>query len=128
MRVPTKIPTLLGVLIIVVIISSIVVLERIFRTPSGASSSQKPNQVKITNLSDTTFTVSWTTDAPTTGVVSVATRGKPSRVYYDERDLSGTLGSYTTHFVNIRDGTPQTQYDVAILSNSALYTVKIASK
>jgi hypothetical protein len=78
--------------------------------------------MKITNLSDTSFSVSWMTDSAATGTLLVSTTGKSNRIYYDERDTNGKLGSYTTHMVTIRDATANTPYSFKILSDGKQFT------
>lgn len=117
MRLPTKIPTLLALILIIILIGGVIVLERIFRTPSTASGSQKPEHVHFTNISDTSFSVTWTTQLPTTGTVLVSAPDKSNQIYYDERDANGKLSPFVTHSVTIRDAKPLTDYSITLLSN-----------
>ncbi len=70
MQKKTKIPTILGVLFLVFGVAGGVVLvnrEAIFGI--GAAPESTPKDVRITNVTDTSFSVSWITDKPTTGFV-----------------------------------------------------------
>jgi hypothetical protein len=123
MNFPFRIPTIVGLLLCVVVVGTIIFFtERALRAPSGASGSQQPQSVKITNITNTTFAVSWMTESPTTGTLLVSTRGKSNRVYYDERDAQGKLNSYRSHHITIRDAQPSTTYTFKILSNGKSYT------
>lgn len=118
MKFPTRIPTIIGILLLVVLISGIAFfVERVFRTETKASGSREPKQIRITNISDTAYTVSWTTELPTTGTLLVATKGKSNKVYFDERDHTGNLGEYHAHSITVRDVLADSDYTVTPLIN-----------
>lgn len=121
MKLPSKIPTILGLILVITIIGGIIMLERIFRSPSMASGSQAPENVHITNVSDTSFTFSWTTQLPASGTILVSSTGKNNYMYYDERDATGKLGSYVTHNITVRDAKPSSDYSISLLSNGKQY-------
>jgi len=121
MKLPTRIPTILGLLLVVVIVAGVIVLEQVFRSPSNASGSQQPENITITNISDTSFAFSWTTQLPATGTLLVSSQGRSNRIYFDSRDITGKLGTYTTHMVSVRDASAQTEYSITILSNGKQY-------
>lgn len=123
----TKIPTLLGLLLVVILIGTMAVgSEMYFRTTTAASGSIQPKQVEITNVNDTTFTVSWTTESPATGAISVTSPRLPAQVVFDDQDTGGipttaakksALEPRTIHSTTFRAGVPNTDYAVTILSN-----------
>lgn len=122
MKLPSRIPTLIGILLLILVVGLVVFFtENAFRSPSKASGSQEPKNTKVTNLSDATFTVSWMTERPTTGTLLVATNGKTSTVYYDERDTTGKLTAYTSHSITVRDAHPNTLYSATPLINGKPY-------
>ena len=121
MKFPAKIPTPIALLLLAVVIGGIVFLERVFRTSSNASGSEVPDRVTFTNVTDATFTASWVTQLPTTGAVLVSAPGKTNQIYYDQRDSTGKLGSYTTHSVVIQDAQPSMQYSVIPIANGQQY-------
>jgi hypothetical protein len=121
MKFSTKIPTIVGLLLLIGIIGSIIVLERVFRSPSTASESSQPDNITITNISDTSFTFTWTTQLAATGTILVSTTGKSNRIYYDERDSTGKLGAYTTHSITVRDAAPGGAYSISLLSGGKQY-------
>lgn len=125
MRLSFRIPTIAGLFLVILLVGTVIFFtERVLRSPSGAAASQEPQNPKITNVTDSTFTVSWTTESKTTGTILVSSPGKSNRMYYDERDTSGKLGSYTTHAVTIRDAQAKTPYSWKILSNGRSYLDK----
>ncbi|KKW10300.1 MAG: hypothetical protein UY49_C0027G0002 [Microgenomates group bacterium GW2011_GWC1_49_7] len=117
MRFPTKIPTLLGIILLVLTVGAVVAgFETYSRSVATASGSIRPDQVRITNVTDTMFTVSWTTELPATGAISLSSPKMNARVIFDEQDTI-KQGKYTTHSVTFRSATPDTEYAVTILSN-----------
>jgi hypothetical protein len=117
MRLPTKIPTIVGILMVILIVGAIAVgSESYFRTATTASGSIKPANVQITNVSDTMFTVSWTTQLAATGALSVTTP-KGTQVLFDDQDTKGQ-GHFVSHSVTLRAASPDTDYNITILSNS----------
>jgi hypothetical protein len=121
MKLPSKMPTILGLILVITIMSGIIILERTFRSPSMASESQAPENIHTTNVSDTTFTFSWTTQLPASGTILVSTTGKNNYMYYDERDATGKLGLYVTHSITVRDAKPSNDYSISLLSNGKQY-------
>lgn len=126
MHLPTKIPTIVGILMVVLIVSALAVgSESYFRTATTASGSIQPANVQITNVTDTTFTVSWTTQLPATGALSVAS-SKGTQILFDDQDTANTIqttgskgqGQYVTHSVTFRAAVPDTDYSITILSNN----------
>lgn len=88
-----------------------------------ASPTAVPKQVKITNISDKSLTVSWITD---TNVVGYVKYGKSSGEIKgrkgDVRDQkSGSTGSYTTHLVELDGLEPNSIYYLKIGSGSEDY-------
>jgi len=126
---PKKIPTILGLLLV---IGAIMIFSLAYNklTPlmSRASVSQAPRDVVISNVSDTTFTVSWITNVATTGVITVDETGGTKYTAFDDRDqppssanAKPTVNTYTTHMVTVRSAKPDTAYQIRILSDSKVY-------
>lgn len=111
-----KIPTLVGVLILLAGLGAGIVLvsqRQFIGTKAGPTES--PKNVKITNKSTNGFTVSWTTDTSVTGFAKFSEN--PAQVTTpagDARDqISGTAQSYTNHYININGlGADKTYYFV----------------
>lgn len=129
MHFPKKIPTLLGLFLAVLLVGGFIVgFEQASRMPSIASADIEPKNVEVTNVSDTSFTVSWITNAPTTGAVIVAGLSQKPEVVFDQRDLSSDqstngshLGQYSTHSTIFRSGGPNTSYTIQVLSNGKTF-------
>ena len=116
MRFPKKIPTIVGILMVILIVGIIAIgSESYSRAVTTASGSIQPANVIITNVTDTTFTVSWTTELPATGAISLTTP-QGTQVLFDEQD-STNQGKYLTHSVTFRAAAADTDYSITILSN-----------
>lgn len=112
MKLPNKIPTILGILLVLIIVGVVAVGSEVFlQTQTRASGSIQPEQITVGNITDTTFTVSWTTATPATGAISVG-----GRVLFDDQDTK-TQDKSLTHIVTYRNAQADTQYSVTILSN-----------
>lgn len=113
-----RIPTILGLLLTVGIIAVVIGLfEWYSRRPTTASGSVVPVNVLITNVTDTSFSVVWQTTSPATGAVSITSPKRSPSTFFDDRDTTTKLGSYTTHSVTIRKLTPATTHTFQLLSN-----------
>ncbi len=127
-----KIPTLVGLLLVIfaIVVFSFGV-DRVGPLLTKANVSASPTNVMFSNISDTGFTVSWTTKTPATGVITVESASAKLGVVYDERDTTRVsslnqknLGVYLTHAVTFRNATANTNYRVIIISNSAQFLDK----
>lgn len=109
-----RIPTLIGLLLIV---AGIFGYFYFFQGKTAKVSSEiVPSSVKITNIADNKFSVSWTTKIATVGSVEYGVVGdKITTKASDDRDLSD-VGSYATHHVTIGGLQPDTQYAFRVLS------------
>lgn len=121
-----KIPTLVGLLLVGVLI---VLFRYAFNEVSPlltkASEGTFPQEVKVTNISDTTFTVSWITTQPSAGALRLG--GNLERtMYYDDRisvssSQSPPTQQHATHMVTVRSLKPETAYQFSIFSNGKPY-------
>lgn len=80
-----------------------------------------PRTVRITNVSDTQFAVSWVTTAATTGKVFYGKAGESltSEVKDDRDQLSDDEGVYITHHVTVKGLQPGTKYAFRVASGSS---------
>ena len=113
-----KIPTILGMLIITIgvgITTFLVSQSTLFK--SNASLSDQPKDVRITNIADTSFTVSYATDSQVPGSLNYGKDKSLGQSALDDRDQqSGNLANYNMHNMTVRLLSPQTQYFFTITS------------
>jgi hypothetical protein len=71
-----------------------------------------PNNVRLTNLSANTISISWTTKEPTTGFIKIGENPDAlSYTYTDDRDqLTGNNDSFRTHHVTVSNLMPDSIY------------------
>lgn len=109
-----QIPTILGLAVLVVAL-----IAGVFLIGEGpgvfaprATAETTPRNVRITNVTDSSFTVSFLTQDKTPGFVKYGTEaGRLKSQSSDDRNqLTGTVGQYKTHHITVRGLNPNTQY------------------
>lgn len=108
----SKIPTIIGLIVLVFGLAAGIFLVQnstIFRL--GASGENEPEDVRITNISDTSFTVSWTTSKETTGFIKY---GEEETLSKTDQDEIGEKGF--THYLTVNGLKPDTKYSFKINS------------
>jgi len=122
MQGPQKIPTIVGIILVILLMTGISFLFQLLsKTQTRASTSIEPQQVTVTNVTDSSFTLVWQTEESASGTLLAVDANGKKYSGFDERDATGKLGKYKTHSVTIRSVTPQTTFDVTILSNGKKY-------
>ena len=118
-----RIPTILALFLLLIgVISGVILIKNAPRWLAGASQEITPKQVKITNVSENSFAVSWITDEQTNGFIQYGTGGELSFTAADDRDqLSGGQGKFFTHHVTVRSLTPATNYFFKINSGGKTF-------
>lgn len=117
-------PTILGLLVAVAgLVSGIWLVQKQLSRSAAAAVAETPQEVKITNINEGGFTVSWVTENETAGFVQYGEGGsEPDLVISDERDqLKGSVGNYSTHYVNVKGLKPATTYSFNIGSGRNTY-------
>jgi hypothetical protein len=119
-----KIPTILGLLVIAVGVGVTTFLANqstLFK--SNASLSDQPKNVRITNVTDTSFTVSYSTDTQVSGSLNYGKDKNLGQSALDDRDQqSGSLANYNIHNLTVRLLSQQTQYFFTINSGQTNYS------
>ncbi len=113
-----RFPTILGLLIL----GAAVAAYFYYFNPTLKQSSPEivPAKVRITNIADNKFSVSWTTSSPTIGEVEYGQVGeKLTNKARDDRDTNDK-SPYSAHHVTIEGLQPNTQYAFRILSGDNL--------
>jgi hypothetical protein len=103
----SRIPTIAGVLVLVIGLAAGVYLvqsRQVFKL--GASPEFNPKNVRVTNITDSSFNVSWTTNKATEGFIKWGG---------SEKSLSGVetdeiKGDSFTHYVTVQDLSVSTEY------------------
>ncbi|MDP3724502.1 MAG: Ig-like domain-containing protein [bacterium] len=110
------IPTLLALLIIVGgLVAGTILTQGVQFLTSRASPPHKPSSVKLTNLSDRSISIAWTTDADTTGFIRYGkTKERMETTALDDA-RSQTAG--TTHHITLKNLEAGTAYFYGIGAN-----------
>lgn len=118
-----RIPTTFGILLLIVAVlatSYLVNTGVIFF--GGATPSDNPQDVRITNITDTSFTVTYHTAAKVIGTISVGETKDALTTVLDERDQqSGIPQPYFLHSITAQKLKPQTTYIFSITSGTTTY-------
>jgi len=118
-----RLPTIVGLLLVLTAITGGVVLIK--KGPNlflRAAPELTPTQIKITNVNDTSFTISWITDEATSGFIKYGLDKNPNFTAADDRDqLSGNTESFLTHHVTVKNLKPSTTYFFKIGSGGKIF-------
>ena len=101
------IPSILGILILIVAVTGAVYLvQRQQQLASRANVEAVPQNVKVTNNNNTGFTVTWMTKVKSTGVITVSGPDSENLTFID------SIGSSYVHSADASGLTPNTTYSV----------------
>ena len=122
-----RIPTILGILFLVagLGVGVFIVGQGTGGFSPKASPESTPKNLKTSNISDSSFTVSFVTDSATPGYVKYGTDEKQlkSQTSDDRDQLTGAVGQFTTHHITLRSLSPSTAYYFAIgTASREIYT------
>lgn len=83
-----------------------------------------PQNVRISNIQDDKFTLSWTTSTPVNALVHYGTTPSTDKTAVDDRDQrSGDTGKYKVHYVTIKNLKPEKTFHLAIDASEKQYKV-----
>lgn len=116
--------TLLSILLIIAgifLTTFLVGKESLFRILAGPS--QDPKDLEITNISDVSFTVSYTTEDQVIGTIQYGTDpANLENLVLDDRDqISQTVSEYGVHSITLKDLAPESIYYFSITSGDETY-------
>lgn len=111
-----KIPTLLGLTIIIAgIISGVILNLRAQIFISSASPDVSAQNITLSNISDTEATISWQTSAPAPSFITFGKMGPDETTILDDRDTKTPI-FHSVHYVTIKNLLPKTTYQYKIIS------------
>jgi hypothetical protein len=108
-----KLTTFIGVLLILFgVVVGVMVIDQESSFLPRARPEFIPQYVKLSNISDEGFSVSWVTEAPSVGFIKYGTSpSNLSSTNPDDRDqLTGDSGEFLTHHITITGLDPATDY------------------
>lgn len=118
-----KIPTGLGmILLLTTILTTTFLVKTGVIYLGGAAPSENPQNIRITNITDTSLTVTYTTDTKVIGTIAIGQDKNNLQPVLDERDQeSGMPHEYVTHSITARSLTPNTKYIFSVTSGKTTY-------
>lgn len=113
-----RIPTIVGIgLIVLGVVLTTVIVRVQTSLRSSASVSEKPQNVKFTNLSDNSFTITYQTDTATTGSINYGERKELGNIQLEDMDKEkDSLSPKTVHSITVEKLSPDTKYYVVVVS------------
>ena len=118
-----RIPTLLGIFLITIGVGITTLLVKqgaLFQ--SKASPSEQPQNVRITNITESAFTVSYTTNDKVIGSINYGKTTALGQSGLDDRDQQlGSLTTFNLHNITVRNLSPATNYFFTITSGKDTY-------
>lgn len=109
------------ILIIFGLIGGVLLINKVAKLSPKAANSVFPEQVRITNVNDMGFTVSWITQLPVKGFIFFGDNQQLNQKAYDERDGATVTGENLAHYVTFKNLKPSTKYYLKINSAGNSY-------
>lgn len=117
-----KIPTFFGLAIIIAgTLGGIFLVNRSQLISPHASIEISPQELKVTNISDNSFAVSFITSSPTISFLYFGETLQTEERAFDERDSANQLQEFNTHYIVIRNLKPGTRYYFRIISSGKFF-------
>jgi len=118
-----KIPTILGFLILIFgLVIGIFLVQRGQVFFLKAAPQITPFEVKITNVTDSSFSVSWLTEKEATGFVKFGETDSLDQTAADDRDQANNqTGQFFTHHVTLKNLKPKVTYFFKLGSQNRLF-------
>lgn len=118
-----RIPTLLGISLIAF---SVILISVFIKNPSSfksrAITTEDPQNITITNISDTSFTLSYITEDNITGTISFGTDTNLGFTEIEDLDREkGAISPSMIHTATLKNLTPNTKYYFAINSGQTTF-------
>lgn len=115
-----KLPSYAGFFVLLAALGITLLLSgNAFIFVSRATVGSAPKNVQISNLTDNSFTLSFTTDVSSIGTVSYGTDPSAVNIALDDRDQQASGSSeYQVHFITVKNLAPATKYYYVVDSGS----------
>lgn len=116
-----RIPTLVGMLLLLVgAVAGVLFLDESTDFLPRAAPEYVPQKVKITNISDSSLTISWLTEEPSIGFIKLGSSADQlDTTVIDERDqLTGSSNEFRSHYITIQELKPSSTYYFKLGSHS----------
>jgi len=116
------IPTFLALAIVGLgVLTGVLLINQAQTFSPKATGQTQPEQVRITNINDNSFVVSWITQSATKGFVIFGENSQLEKTAFDGRDNSVATQQSLTHYVLVKNLKPATRYLFKINSGGTNY-------
>jgi len=122
MKKERRIPTVLGIFLLTFLIIGLAFTRKKQIFLSRADQQVAPLDVRVTNITDNSFTVSWTTSKETSGLVKLLAEDG-ERIFPDLRDKTGELSRFSTHYVEVVGLESNRNYRFLIVSDGKNFSL-----
>lgn len=125
MRIEKRIPTIIGLLLLILGVGVGVILvgqQQIFRL--AASPEITPKDVRVANITDTGFSVSWITERETVAFLTYGNSLALGKTVKDDRDVGGNQTARLVHHATLTGLAPNTRYFFKINSDKETFDLK----
>jgi len=113
-----RILTILGIVFVLIgipLTTYVLKNQTVFK--SRASNPQEPRNIKITNISDTSFTITYQTKLPSTGSISYGVDKELGKSALEDADKEkGSFSPKKIHSISVKELIPSTKYYLVIVS------------
>lgn len=115
-----QLPAYLGVFVLLIALGITILLSgNTLVFISKATVGSNPKNIQISNLSDSSFTISYVTDAAAAGSISYGNDPSTPEVALDDRDQQASgSADHQIHFITVKNLAPSTKYYYVIDSGS----------
>lgn len=119
MKKKSTIPTILGIIILLIgIFAGVFALRNAQVFKIGASTNISPKDIRVSNITDNSATISWTTDKETSGFIAWGTsQGDTSKVAQEDASSQ----KYFSHSIPLSGLSPSTNYFYKINSDGTSF-------
>lgn len=118
-----QIPTILAIFFLLLgLAAGVILIKNGGHWLTVASPQSVPKQVKVSNLTESSFAVSWVSDSQVIGLLQYGPEENLSLSVKDDRDqFSGQEGNFSTHHVTVKNLKPGTKYFFKIISGGEAF-------
>lgn len=113
-----RFPTILGLgLLTAGLVLGVILINTRQILESKANQSTVPQDIKVTNISGTSASISWQTENSVTGFIKIGINSDLNQTAKDDRDKAGSK-NHQLHFITLNNLSPDTTYYYKIISGS----------